>query len=443
MGHCSSVFENTGVFINDEIIEQCAKLRADPELRKSFATYIKSGEWMDKVLEQVPKVQRTVTHEERLAYERENVLFEYRTADGKLKVFENIGTGNIVRTSWSAKQALNLLGQGSVSGDNSGSRPGSNSERRSGHGSASGSGSNTPAHGRDKKTEEELKIFSESYFNIESNACMEFEELLTILIYTLVPLYMASRQCLQLKDTLMVPRLDRESSTLTLNSGASFDPDKVPTKVSERAVNIFHGCAAYFDEASILEELESDTWLHNVQKLLLNHALGITVVDVSDASLPIVFCNHQYASMVGASDRGSVEGNSMRAFYSSDAAMNVHATSTTATATATATNATATQVGELEAALRSGKVEKFAIAQQTQDGGQAFLDLVTVLSGRTPVGTTINSGAATRMNSVIHTATTADAPKASCNSKFAAIVHVLGNKDTKSNSLKVLTLYFH
>jgi hypothetical protein len=100
-------------------------------------------------------------------------------------------------------------------------------------------------------------------------------------------------------------------------------------------------------------------------------------------------------------------------------------------------------VGELEAALRSGKVEKFAIAQQTQDGGQAFLDLVTVLSGRTPVGTTINSGAATRMNSVIHTATTADAPKASCNSKFAAIVHVLGNKDTKSNSLKVLTLYFH
>jgi hypothetical protein len=119
---------------------------------------------------------------------------------------------------------------------------------------------------------------------------------------------------------------------------------------------------------------------------------------------------------VGASDLGSVEGKSMRAFYSSDAAMN-------------ATNATAKQVGELEAALRSGKVEKFAIAQQTQGGGQAFLDLVTVLSGR--MFATLSSITSSR-------GFVGPLPRSS---KYAAIVHVVGNKHTKTTDLKVCVRY--
>jgi hypothetical protein len=415
MGHCVSTFDEHDIFRSKELEDQCARLRADAELRKSFVTYIKTGVWMDKVLEQVPKSQRTVTHVERLAYERENVLFEYRTADGRLKVFENIGPRKEVKASWSAKQTLQFALSASgrqLSGSASGS--GSASESASG----AGSGTSTPTQNKAKKNEEELRLFSESYFNIENCACVAFSELLPVLLYALLPFYLHSNAHTRFLHSSSSDQ-DNDSVSKSLNPmDCSFNIDKVPTKVSERAVNIFHGCAAYFDEASILEELETATWLHNVQKLLLNHALGITVVDVSDASLPIVFCNHRYASMVGASDRGSVEGKSMRVFYSSDAAMNatnVNVTNATATATAT-------QVGELEAALRSGKVEKFAIAQQTQGGGQAFLDLVTVLNGWSPMPVSY-----TNKNAVV--------PR---NNKFAALVHVLGNFETKVDDLKVI-----
>jgi hypothetical protein len=399
MGHCASILDTKkDVFISKELIEQNLKMRDDAGLRKSFVTYIKTGVWMDKIFEFIPKSQQILTHEERQSYECSNVLLEYRTAEGRIKDLDLVGSAKEHRASWSTKY------------------------------SSSGSGSNTPTHqGKNKKSEEELKCFSEFYFNIETSSCMGFAELLPILIRTLLPLYMTSKEYTNFSLNHTNSEMDRENSFITLTaadfSSTSEGNEKVPTKVSERAVNIFHGCAAYFDEASILEELETATWLHNVQKLLLNHALGITVVDVSDASLPIVFCNHRYASMVGASDRGSVEGKSMRAFYSADAvinATNVNVTNATATAK---------QVGELEAALRSGKVEKFAIAQQTQGGGQAFLDLVTVLSGR--MFATLSSITSNR----------GFVGPISRSSKYAAIVHVVGNKHTKSTDLKVCVIY--
>jgi hypothetical protein len=89
------------------------------------------------------------------------------------------------------------------------------------------------------------------------------------------------------------------------DSGSTTTTPAIPglfqTPQSARAQEILLGCAAYFDEAQMLDMLQTE-WVEALSLTIFAHALAISVVQLSDPDFPITYANRSFEARRGSSD---------------------------------------------------------------------------------------------------------------------------------------------
>lgn len=203
---------------------------------------------MDRIGESTLFLKMAISHEERLAREKQNIVYEYKMPHGKA---ESICPFFIKTVETSVKQNTT-----SISNSNSMSY----SDR-----------------------------ISECYVNIEQCDCFTAPQLISILFSVVHPMYLASKQYQQFLRT----GNDREAE-----EDSAGDPNS-GNKNSRRAQEILLGTAAYFDESLLLEQLERGQWATILGQTFDGHKLAITVSDCSKEGNPLVYVNHAFEAMSG------------------------------------------------------------------------------------------------------------------------------------------------
>jgi PAS domain-containing protein len=326
MGNGAAVHDTGYLFANEDVRIGSQKLKDVGPLRSSFVGFVKSGVWIDQIAQ--PLETSLLTHEDRLAKEKGNIVYEYKIATGKLCEIEALASKSFsARDSTQSQQGTHSIG--------------------------------------------------ESYVNIVDDCkCLTTSEhWMSLLLNILFPVYMTSKAHSLYLRKHQAETSENRTETVTGGISASTDTNEddyngavdysgKTTKYSKRAQDILLGCAAYFDEATLLSELEKASWHKGIQQALDSYPLGITVVNISDENLPIVYSNDAYLKLSGYTDQRYVLGKGVHVLLNgaeTDAGLAEH----------------------LEQTYRKGIHTKVAIMHHNK-AGQSFLHMIATNPVRPP-----------------------------------------------------------
>jgi hypothetical protein len=231
---------HSDVFVCSELLEGSKQLRENEILRKSFVEYVKSGAWLDKIAHFAPEQQR---------FGPEHDPFG---CNSKLK---HISSPPATPGTQRSLSALYLDGP--------------------------------IQEKQDSAVLEEYVSTAEETFTNAQICCF--------LVAVVWPIYLkSSAYNLHVKYGSQAARHFEEDSVSIASAAA--ETEKVQTPQSSRAQSILLGCAAFFDEAQMLDMLLSD-WVDALSLSISAHALAISVVQRTKNEHPIVYANRSFETM--------------------------------------------------------------------------------------------------------------------------------------------------
>lgn len=259
----SSVRGKYGMFVSRDVGDGARDLANDSALREGFIQYVKSGAWLD-VIALFINGPVVLSHEERLAKEKENIVYEYRT-DSLLEIRSLID-------HLSKQNTENLF----------------SSFPRTPH----EEGTDRRSSGPSKHSS--MESMDACYVSIDNFCRMSHNQLVAVLFAILYPLFLRSPERAQLLGNA-VPSDNSAASP----SGLSIKDSRPMTKASRRAQELLLSCAARFDETILLQHLESSAWVGEVEKAFEDCGLPICIVDTNRENCPIVYVNEAFETMYG------------------------------------------------------------------------------------------------------------------------------------------------
>lgn len=269
MGHGPSVLRESkkGVFVDQELTEGSARLRDDPAFRSSFINFIKSGDWLEKLIKFPPQVQSKSAN---LLEKQAHAIFEYSVTELLAKELRVHGAPAVIHDSSSSQWSL---------------------------GSAPRSKSQTIHTSSDNNND----AFAESYFNIEGFSKFTPHQLMTVVFSVLLPIYINSSAYERfLKHGIERGRFPSVGDSSAMSDEVSALSERFdPSAPSKRAQAILLGCAAYFDEALIDSHLSAPDWTTTLLDAIEGYPFGITVVDTSSRGQVFVYANNTFIQHTG------------------------------------------------------------------------------------------------------------------------------------------------
>jgi PAS domain-containing protein len=271
MGHAASVDQayrkRVTVFVSHELVASANALQDNEVLRTAFLNYIKSGEWLESITKAQKAERKSITREARLAIEHNNLMYAYATSDATRRQFSQMESSQSTATK---------------------SGPAT-------------TGSLTTRIDALFGTESDQ---IESYFPIDKFCCFNQQELVSVMISVLLPLF---EKCPDYDKYLKHGMVeDREDTSTTDGNGA---PSQF-TKSSRRAQDCLLSCAANCQESELWEHLSSPRWPDHVDSAFDNYHLPISVIDANQAHRPFLFVNKAFETMYG-SPRVRILGKNM------------------------------------------------------------------------------------------------------------------------------------
>lgn len=259
-----AVHVGKSLFISRELSEGKYLLAENEPMRISFTAYIKSGVWIDQVLQLVPNGTHVeVSHEERLAKDNNNALMEYKHANGSSGTLEGFDLLPEKRKS------LNLFKSPRSSG----------SEKKS---------PDSPSP----------RVYSsDCYVDIHESGHFNSSQLIAILFSVLYPLYLTSTEYHRFQEGL--PLIECEVS-ISAGHGSTKEIKQYSQR-ARRAQEMLLSCAATFDESDLLETLALPHWTDALSETFADCSFGITVSDSNKDGAPIIYANRAFESMTGFS----------------------------------------------------------------------------------------------------------------------------------------------
>jgi len=270
MGH-SNV---RSLFVSRELSEGKYLLAASEPMRSSFAAYIKSGVWIDQVLQLVPNGTNVeVSHEERLAKDNNHALMEYKHANGCCGTLEGF------ELMPEKRKSLTLF----------------KSPR------SSGSEKKTP----DSPTP---RIYSsDCYVDIHESGHFNSSQLIAILFSVVYPLYLGSTEYRRFQDGLPLVEVDPNNSA-SVGHGSLREIKQYSAR-ARRAQEMLLSCAATFDESDLLETLALPHWTDALTQTFAECTFGITITDSNKEGAPTIYANHAFEAMTGFSSSRAIGRN--------------------------------------------------------------------------------------------------------------------------------------
>jgi PAS domain-containing protein len=261
MGHAASVDqvyrERATVFVGRELLAGSIALHNNASLRTAFLYYIKSGEWLDSITKVQKAERRSITREARLAIEHDNLMYAYVTSDETRRKFHKMES-SLSQTTKSGPATTGTL-----------------TTRIDALFESNGDG-------------------IDSYFPIDKFCCFNQQELVSVMLGVLLPLF---EKCGDYQKYLLHGAVEGEEDTgSTEGQGA---PPSQFTKSSKRAQDCLLSCAANCQESELAEHMGNPHWPDFIDSAFDNYHLPISVIDANQKHRPFLFVNKAFETMFG------------------------------------------------------------------------------------------------------------------------------------------------
>lgn len=253
-----------GMFVSRVVGDGAKDLVNDESLRSAFTQFVKSGVWLESIAEYVngPAVY---SHEERLAIEKGNVIFEYKAA--------SLGVLRDLLETVCKSRAESLFAKFPLS-----PREFSTARKSSG-----------------PTQHASIESMQECYLPIDDFCHLSEQQLISILIGVLYPIFQRNPEQNSFSD--ISGGLDK----MPPSPGAANRQSKALTKYSRRAQDLFLSCAATFDEAVLDQYMESSAWLGELDAAFEDCRLPISIFDTNRENCPIIYVNAAFEQLYGRS----------------------------------------------------------------------------------------------------------------------------------------------
>ena len=274
MGHGVSIqaIDTGSLFVDEDLILGCKKLLENQSYRASFVSYIKSGAWVDSLKRWIPVSSRKITHDERIAFEKDCILYAYKLPKSKSRYFEEILTYDSDKFSIKRVNSKTSITSARTSSSNSWGSPG---------------------------FQHKLQSFEECYAHMEDCVTFEPSELLSLMFNIIYAQYKVSSEYTYFIKYGRDKRDGDENSSIQSALSHSAEDRLIQTKHSKVAQDILLSCAAFFDESDLLIALEMPNWIDCFPCAINDHTIGITIIDTSLEYNPIVYANQAFLRRAG------------------------------------------------------------------------------------------------------------------------------------------------
>lgn len=101
--------------------------------------------------------------------------------------------------------------------------------------------------------------------------------------------------------------VDEESSFNVHDSGP--DTRLFQTSQSKRLQELLLGCAAFFDETVLDENLQNSTWVHRVCTIFHDYPFALSISDTSKVGMPFVYVNKAFCTLTGFAEANLLGAN--------------------------------------------------------------------------------------------------------------------------------------
>ena len=274
MGGTASMLKPTegfsNLFISTEMIKNSKEFTEDKLYCQSFVDYVKSGSWLDKLSQFVPE-----TH-------------VAETPVGTLTVSSCISRFNLpphilAKVDNSLSRSLHIA----------------LSDRRQ--------------TSRIKLQESESAKFLEDYINIDTIPSFTSDQLCCIMFGIVHPIYMmsVSQKNYTMGGQPRHPSIDEDNSV-----NISVPQGSVQTAASQRAQELLHGCAAFFEGSELTKKANED-WVANLTRIFDQSSLAIGIVDISKTHNPLMYVNHAFEALFEFKS-GEATGKSVNVLHGTD-----------------------------------------------------------------------------------------------------------------------------
>ena len=256
-----------GIFVDRNLSDGARDLVNENDLRQTFVEFLKSGSWLDDIAHFVQSPV-TLSHEERLAREKDCVIYEYKTDSISTihAIVEKINSATMP-TSQRAEALFNYT----IAALSPRDKGPAATERRS--------------SGPSKHSS--LESLGDCYMSIDGFCQFSKDELVAILISSLYPIFITN------------PDRDGSSKESLLDLSIKRESCRPLTRSSKRAQSLFLACAANFDESVLAEHLQNSSWVHDLDCAFENHRLAISIIDTNRLQCPIIYVNAAFENMTG------------------------------------------------------------------------------------------------------------------------------------------------
>ena len=251
------------MLVTRELYEGCQLLHDDAGLRAAFASYIKSGVWLDHFVHLQEDIKPSLTHEERIAREKGHVIYEYKTGSKSLVNFRLILENKKPEKPFSESILANF------SIRQTGRRQSGTETKRS-----------------------SLESITDCYISIDNLILLNEDELMSVMFGVIYPVFLTSNEY-----KIYIQTNDEQAVVELCESRSSKKESKQLTKSSRRAQEIFISCAANFDKYVLLQRLERRDWLETLESAFNDYHLPITVMDTNRPDSPFIYCNHAFETL--------------------------------------------------------------------------------------------------------------------------------------------------
>lgn len=256
------------LILTQELIDGSARLAEDKLLRQSFTNYIKSGSWLDKLVQLVPDSHFTKLGMVQRENDLNSLLRDYNLDRDKLNSIESSGKSDRSLLVHIANSPTMSSSSKSYKGD----------------------------------------VHCESYLN-EQVASFPSEDLLIILFTVVFPMYLASHEHKRFTEFGIEHGLSSQIEDDSSCTHGNQDSRLIQTTPSKRAQELFLGCAAFHDETWLLDYLTEPSWVHRVCSIFHDHPLPLSIVDTTKSNMPMVYVNKAFCSLTGHTEANLLGSN--------------------------------------------------------------------------------------------------------------------------------------